>query len=216
MTDEQIPSTEEQLQPQHTRKTRPSRFAVMAWFGMVGLALVVGLAFAQLRRSGAEPGSLAKAYGFSIGTFGARAEAVSKPAPDLLGEDLDGKALALSTYRGKVVVLNLWASWCGPCRREEPELQRLWTEYGARRVQVLGMNIRDSRINAKAFRDEFAVTYPSFYDPSAELTFHLGAQVLPTTFIIDPGGKIVYRFTGRIDGILLRDAIDPMLQQEGR
>jgi DsbE subfamily thiol:disulfide oxidoreductase len=133
----------------------------------------------------------------------------------LSGEEIRGGRLALSDYQGKIVIVNLWASWCGPCRREQPVFERLWREYKTRGVQFLGLNLRDQKAAALAFLDEFGVTYPSFYDRDSSLAFELRAQVLPTTYIIDASGRIFFRFTGTVDEPLLRTGIDAALDPEG-
>ncbi|MGH2726901.1 MAG: TlpA family protein disulfide reductase [Actinomycetota bacterium] len=195
----------------------PSRTRVrLAWAALIGAALLVAtFAILQLTKTGAEPSRLAQAYGLSIGDFRAEGQRESRPAPNLVGVDMQDGRLALSDFKEKVVVLNLWASWCGPCRKEQPIFERLWREYRDRNVQFLGLNIRDEKAAALAFVDEFGVTYPSFFDPSAALTFKLQVQVLPSTFIIDPEGLIYFRFTGTVDEPLLRQAIDGALQETG-
>lgn len=182
------------------------------WVGGIVAALVLGFAMAQLARTGGSAEGVRKAFGFRIGDFRAAAQRESRLAPALEGEALGGGRLALADYRGKVVILNLWGSWCGPCRKEQPDLLRVERAYRDRGVQFIGLNIRDSQANARAFRDEFGVDYPSFFDPSAALTFRLGVQVLPTTFVINREGRIVFRFTGTVDEPLLRSALDALLE----
>lgn len=197
------------------RSRRARRGVLVGWLVLLIVAAAIGLAIAQVRRTGTEPGALARAYGFRIGDFTAQVDEPKRPAPPIEGEGLDGERLALADYRGKVVVLNLWASWCGPCRLEEPQLERLWRQYKDKGVQFLGMNLRDQRAAARAFRDEFNVTYPSFYDPSTALVVHLGVAVLPTTFVIGADGQILLRFTGRVDAGLLQPALESILAKGG-
>src|ERR1700694_5022669 len=80
---------------------------------------------------------------------------VGKPAPDFSGTDLDGRPVRLSDYRGQPLVINFWASWCGPCRAEEPGLIHILDDYGPRGLQVLGVTVRDNLGQAKIYRDEF-------------------------------------------------------------
>ena len=193
-------------QPRERRRVR------LAW----ALAVVVGVmivvfAVLQLRSSGTDAGALQRALGFTIGSFTAAAERGSEPAPVLDGPRLGGGSLSLSDYDGKVVVVNMWASWCGPCRREQPDLERVWRAYRDRDVQFLGLNVRDQEAAARAYQDEFDVTYPSFFDTSSRLAAALRAQVLPTTYVIDREGRIAFRLAGTVDEMLLREVLDSLL-----
>ncbi|MFE0187289.1 TlpA family protein disulfide reductase [Streptomyces sp. NPDC058989] len=116
-------------------------------------------------------------------------------APDFSGTSLDGKKISLSDYRGKFVVLNVWASWCGPCRGEAPELQKIHDKWSKRGVQVLGMDNDTSADNGRAFQREYHLSYPSLHDPSGKQLLKLprgmvNAQSIPFTLIVDPQGKI--------------------------
>ncbi|HEX9697310.1 MAG TPA: TlpA disulfide reductase family protein [Actinomycetota bacterium] len=192
-----------------------ARRVIWTWTALVVALVVAGFAAWQLSRSGTDPSSLSRAYGFDIGNYPAISEERSELAPALTGPKLSGGSLSLADYRGKVVVVNLWASWCGPCRREQPELERVWREYRDRGVQFLGLNVRDQQAAARAFQDEFDVSYPSFFDDSSRLAFELKAQVLPTTYVIDRDGKVAFRLTGTVDGLLLRSVLDAALGKEG-
>lgn len=222
--EDQQPITSDQLPPSEVALSEPvpthpgggRRRRSLAWAVGLGLtAAVVGLAAQQLAKTGGSASELARAYGFTIGYFSAQAERESRPAPDLVARDLDGEPIALRDYRGKVVVLNMWASWCGPCRREQPVLVKLAREYAERNVQFLGLNVRDPLAGARSFRDEFEVPYPSFVDEDSRLAFQMQAQVLPTTWIIDARGNIFFRFTGTIDEVLVRNGIDAAMRGEG-
>ncbi|MFI6153223.1 TlpA family protein disulfide reductase [Kitasatospora sp. NPDC051170] len=135
-------------------------------------------------------------------------------APDISGETLDGGQVKLSDYRGKVVVLNVWGSWCGPCRGEADDLQRVWTKYKDQGVQFLGINTRDSeKTNAVRFEQEKGVTYPSIFDPAGSqlLKFPKGSlsmQSIPTTLVIDRDGKLAARAVGGT----VDDALESILQ----
>jgi thiol-disulfide isomerase/thioredoxin len=122
-----------------------------------------------------------------------------------------GDRIRLSDLAGNVVVLNFWASWCGPCRREAPGLQGTWEAYTHRGVRFLGVDHRDDQAAARAYEGEFGITYPSVYDPAGELAFDYELVGLPTTFIIDRSGRIVFRFTGYTDAGILRKALEDVL-----
>ena len=128
-----------------------------------------------------------------------------KPAPAVSGSTLDGKNF--SAESGKVLVLNVWASWCSPCRAEAPALEELSTSHPE--VQFLGVLTRDSLVAAQAFVNRFGITYPSLTDDAILLKFHgqLTPNAIPTTLIIDSKGKIAARISGEITYSALEDLI---------
>lgn len=140
----------------------------------------------------------------SRGTIGALA------GPDLM---VDGKTTAVSDYPGKVVVLNLWGSWCGPCRTETPELEKVYTATAARGVQFLGIDVRDSRDAAHDFVTDVHVTYPSIFDPSMRTLIALGAHyptsVVPTTVVLDRRHRVAAVF---LQALLVED-LQPVLER---
>jgi len=120
-------------------------------------------------------------------------------APDLRGKDLQGKGIGLSSYRGKVVVMNIWGSWCDPCRAEAKGLEQVYRATEAQGVRFVGINTRDPVIaNARAFESTYKITYPSLYDPEGKLVLKLppgtvNPQAIPSTLIIDRQGRIAVR-----------------------
>ena len=115
-------------------------------------------------------------------------------APDFTGTTLTGARLKFSSYRGQVVVLNFWGSWCGPCRAEAPTLAVTAQQYRPDGVAFLGVDVRDTRASALAFARDFGVTYPSVSDPGSVITLDFTAVVpiagTPTTLVIDRTGHI--------------------------
>ncbi|BAJ29138.1 MULTISPECIES: TlpA disulfide reductase family protein [Kitasatospora] len=140
-------------------------------------------------------------------------------APDIGGTSLDGGGgLKLSDYRGKVVVLNIWGSWCSPCRAEAKGLQESSEKYGDQ-VQFLGINTRDTDpANAVAFEKNFGVTYPSIYDPDGAqiLKFPKGSlnpQSIPTTIVVDKDGRLAARAMHALSAEDLQGMVDRVLAE---
>ncbi|HZC98914.1 MAG TPA: TlpA disulfide reductase family protein [Actinomycetes bacterium] len=131
--------------------------------------------------------------------------------PRLAGETLDGGHLDLASFRGHVLVLNFWASWCGPCRSEQAGLQQAARDLAGQGVRFVGIDVKDQRAAALAYVREFETTYPSLYDPSTALVARLrgqGPAFPPATLVIDEQGRI----GARIDGALSGGRASPALQ----
>ncbi|MFF3615970.1 TlpA family protein disulfide reductase [Streptomyces sp. NPDC002580] len=141
-------------------------------------------------------------------------------APDLSGPTVDGKQLDVADYKGKVVVLNVWGSWCPPCRAEAPNFVKVAKETAGQGVQFVGINTRDAdTAPAKAFEKEKGVTYPSLYDPTGKLMLRfkkgtLNPQTIPSTLIIDRDGKIAARTLQALSEDKLREMLDPVLAEK--
>lgn len=130
------------------------------------------------------------------------------PAIDL--PELDGTGrVNLSTFGGRVLVINFWASWCGPCRDEAPLLQQAWERHRGRDVVVLGVDTRDLLADARTFVREFGITYPNGYDGPGRLFEPYGLTGLPETFFVDRNGRIVEHVVGPLeDAQQIEDAIE--------
>jgi len=119
------------------------------------------------------------------------------PAPDFTLETLDGKNLSLSQLHGKAVLVNFWATWCGPCRIETPWLVQLQNQYGSQGLQVIGVAMDDSGKDEIAkFAKEMGVNYPVLLGKEAVGDAYGGVPALPETFFVDRDGKIVDRIIG--------------------
>ncbi|UQX01612.1 TlpA disulfide reductase family protein [Streptomyces sp. RerS4] len=172
--------------------------------------------------SGSKPSGSAGGYvtgpsGISTVAKGDRAE-----APKLDGETVDGKTLDTTTLKGKVVVLNVWGSWCPPCRAEAPYFAKVSKELAdaGKDVAFVGINTRDnSKQNAASFEANFGITYPSLYDPDGKLMLRfpkgtLNAQSIPSTIVLDKEGKIAARTLVAVNEEQLRSMIDPLLAEQ--
>jgi cytochrome c biogenesis protein CcmG, thiol:disulfide interchange protein DsbE len=137
-------------------------------------------------------------------------------APDFTLERLDEDGeLQLSSLRGKAVVLNVWASWCIPCKEEAPYLEQVWRSNRGRGLVVLGLDARDFRADAQRFADRFGLTFPLVYDGPGDELDGYGITGFPETFVIDREGRVVEAFAGAVNGederMRLRSAIDEAL-----
>jgi len=130
------------------------------------------------------------AMGIVMGVVYADAATVGDPAPDFRLPSLSGEEMALESFKGQVVLLNFWASWCDPCKQEMPEFEKIHQKYHDRGFQVVGINIDKKKENAQMFADYFHVNYPVLLDPeSATIQRYLGRS-MPTSYIIDRTGRV--------------------------
>ena len=137
-------------------------------------------------------------------------------APPVSGTTLDGEELALADLDGPVVV-NFWASWCGPCAREAPELEGAWKAYRGD-VSFVGVNVKDHAAAALAFERDFGITYPSWEDKAAAIAAEfggIGPAALPSTLVLDAQHRVAVQFFGAIDRQRLEPVLDGLLAEEG-
>ncbi|MCK7623609.1 TlpA family protein disulfide reductase [Streptomyces sp. RS10V-4] len=143
-----------------------------------------------------------------------------QPAPELSGETTTGKHLDVADYKGKVVVINVWGSWCGPCIAEAPNFAKVANEDKDKGVQFVGINTRDSeRSQATQFEDEHKVPYPSLFDPTGKLMLRfpkgsLNPQSIPSTIALDKQGRIAARSIGPLTEDDLRKMVDPLIAEK--
>ncbi|WND35916.1 TlpA disulfide reductase family protein [Streptomyces sp. BB1-1-1] len=161
---------------------------------------------------GGNTGFVTGADGISTVDKGERAD-----APDLSGETVDGGHVDVDDYKGKVVVLNVWGSWCPPCRAEAKNFEKVYQDVKDQGVQFVGINTRDGSTGpARAFEKEFGVSYPSLYDPTGKLMLRfekgtLNPQAIPSTLIIDREGKVAARTLQALSEEKLRKMLEPFL-----
>jgi thiol-disulfide isomerase/thioredoxin len=192
------------------------RWAVSRFARLPALALAVTAALGLAGCSGGAIGADTPASSGQSFVSGTYSSSLLKPgsrpaAPDISGTTLAGQHLSLSAYRGSVIVLNFWGSWCAPCRAEAPDLTALATTYAPRGVRFLGVDIRDDPVSADAFVKAFGIPYPSLNDPSDELALAFRGTVppagIPTTLVIDKSGRIAARIVGSVSFDTLRALI---------
>ena len=120
-------------------------------------------------------------------------------APDFQLPTFDGKTVRLSDLRGQPVVINFWASWCVPCRDEQPTLVQLAGTYKSRGVTFLGINIQDTDRDAGIYAQQFGINYPLAYDRSGAVYINYGVVGMPETYLVDKQGRIAQKIVGPVD-----------------
>ena len=130
----------------------------------------------------------------------AKIQALSKAADpqDFTLNLLDGDSVSLSSYRGSVVILNFWATWCPPCRAEMPSMEALYQRYKDRKLEMLAVNLGESANAVRSFVQKSGYTFPVMLDGNNRIGGIYGVEAIPTTFIIDNEGKIIGRVVGSI------------------
>ncbi len=124
----------------------------------------------------------------------------NKPmAPDFTLKDLDGRSHRLSDYRGQAVVLNFWATWCPPCRREMPSMERAWQRLQKKGAVILAVDVGEDLDTVYTFLADIPVSFPLLLDEDAEIVSRFPIRGLPTTYVVDPSGHLVYQAVGGRD-----------------
>ena len=145
-----------------------------------------------------------------------------RPLPAITGRTLEGGTFDSGTFEGKVLVVNIWGSWCPPCRKEAPGLRKVWEDTRARGVQFVGIDVRDNDAAGLAFERGFGITYPSIRtDDSGAALLALGSvlprNAIPSTVITDRTGKVAARVVGRTTYTTLKELVESVLaEKEGR
>jgi cytochrome c biogenesis protein CcmG, thiol:disulfide interchange protein DsbE len=154
--------------------------------------------------------------GFGLLSKGETALAIGDPVPDRALPVLGGKGEGeVADYRGHWVLVNLWASWCVPCRQEAPVLDRFARRYRDRGVRVLGIDVQDNSEDALAFLREYRVRYPQLRSVGAERSEAFGSTGVPENFLVDPEGKLAFIWRGPVDERILQKQIVPLVEGAG-
>lgn len=141
-----------------------------------------------------------------------------KLAPALVGPGLGLGQISTAEMTGKVVVLNVWGSWCGPCRKEAPDLARAARQFSAENVAFIGVDTRDNETAAEAFVRGFGIPYPSLFDPAGTLMlpWHdiVPLSAIPSTVVLDPQGRVAARVIGTVDYTTLTGIVGDVLAED--
>jgi cytochrome c biogenesis protein CcmG, thiol:disulfide interchange protein DsbE len=151
--------------------------------------------------------------GFGLLSKGPTTLALGDPVPDrelpVLGGNGSGE---IADYRGHWVLVNLWASWCLPCRAEAPVLNRFAHRYRNHNVRVLGIDVQDNSDDALAFVREYGVAYPQLRSVGAERSEAFGSTGVPENFLVDPRGRLAFIRRGPVDGEILAEQVVPLTE----
>jgi len=139
-----------------------------------------------------------------------------KPAPELSGDDLDGQPISADEFKGKTLVVNVWGSWCPPCRKEAPALIKVSRDLKPKGVEFLGIAIRESATASRVFANRLNVPYPSISNPSGDLLVGFNSSLptaaVPTTYVIDKQGRVAARILDAVTAATLTDVIEGVLE----
>jgi cytochrome c biogenesis protein CcmG/thiol:disulfide interchange protein DsbE len=150
--------------------------------------------------------------GFGLLSKGEAKIEVGDPVPDRELPSLPGPGSgSIGERRGEWVLVNLWASWCLPCREEAPVLERFYRRNRARKVTVVGINVEDNRDDAVAFLREHPATYPQLRSIGNERSAAFGAIGVPENFLVDPNGRLALIWRGVVDDDFLRERVEPLI-----
>lgn len=152
------------------------------------------------------------AYGFTRDARYIQSPLIARQAASFTLRLFDGKEISLEGFRGKVVLVNFWASWCVPCRAEASALESAWQKYKDRGVVFIGVNIQDKEEDARAFMKEFGITYLNGRDESGKIAIDYGVWGIPETFFIDPRGRITYKHAGELRALTVTAKLDEALR----
>jgi thiol-disulfide isomerase/thioredoxin len=166
------------------------------------LAIALGLCAHFLRQDYAKPAELT--------SHGPATNHALAPGFTLL--DLSGRKLNLSTFRGQVVLLNFWATWCAPCREEIPEFMNLQNKYRSQGLQVIGISLDDDAKPVLGFYDQFKINYPIAIGDAGLAERYGGILGLPVSFLIGCDGRIYSRYSGEADIMQVERELKPLLK----
>jgi len=154
---------------------------------------------------------LAAVVALGLGVAGCGGQGNPQRAPDVTFTSLDGNPIRLRDYQGQVLVVDFWATWCGPCRLEIPHLIALQEQYGKRGFQVIGVAVSDREEQVRLFSEQVGINYPTAMGTDAAVEAFGGFSAIPTTFVVAPDGSIAARLTGYQEKQVFEDLIQNLL-----
>jgi len=182
------------------RKGVPLWAQIIIWVFLVGLLVIVAMGLNRTQQGTVQPGQV-------IDNF---------TLPLFSGYELDGKSeVHLEDFRGKIVVLNFWASWCKPCEQEAAEMQQAWLEYEpSGEVIFLGIDYVDTEPEARVYLKKFGITYPNGPDLATSISQYFRIKGVPETYFVDRDGVLHFVQVGPFSSIeQIKNILDPMLAE---
>jgi len=174
-------------------------------------AIAAGLALLALTACSSSESEVGSGFVAGDGSLVVIDESQRQSAPDITGTTLDGQPFSLAELRGKPTILNVWASWCAPCRAEAPILEKVW-QAKQRDVHFIGLDTRDSDTAALSCIRKFGITYPNVIDRDGALQLRfsdtLPPQAIPSTIVIDAQGRVAARALGKVSESTLLGMIE--------
>ncbi len=186
------PETEQPVSDQPARKPKWGR--ALVWLGVIVLLVIVGMQLLKVQQGPIQ---------------------VGKPVPEFSLATFDGEQIDLASLKGKVVLINFWASWCAPCEQEAADLETAWREYEpGGEVVFLGIDWTDTEKNGLAYLEKYNITYPNGQDLGTRISQKFRITGVPETYIVDREGKLAYfKLSPFLSIEEIRAAIDPLLKE---
>jgi len=182
---------------------------------LAGVLLLAGVGYRSLT-AGQQPPASTPAPAESAAAASSAEEPQPIPAPDFTVLNAAGEEVSLSDYIGKPIVLNFWATWCGPCKSELPDFDRIAAERGDK-VEFMMINLtdggRETEETVTAFLEQEGYTFPVYYDTTLEAAYLYGASSIPLTMFIDADGYVLGGYRGAISGETLEQTLDLLLEE---
>lgn len=198
--------------PSSEQPTSP--FPRRGWFivGLVAVAIALGaVMLLQQSAAGSYSGSLPSGGVLLPGANRGPGPKVGEPAPELMLQSLDGRPASLNDYRGQVVMINFWATWCPPCRAEMPDMEQVYQEKKQQGFAVLAVNIQEARDPITEFVNRFGLSFPVLMDTKGEVTQQYGIYSLPTSYFIDQQGRIAELNVGALSKSAISKKVEALL-----
>ena len=187
-------------------KSRHSATKPLPIFPIAAGLLLIGFAFTFI----SSPGPASKAGSISS----VKPVAVSYPAPELSLTNLAGKTEALTEYRGSVVLVNNWATWCPPCKAEMPTLAAYYNEHKSQGFTIIAIEAGDPADVITPFVKSYELEFPIWLDPNGSSVRAFGNGTLPNSYVIDRVGTVRYAWTGEINKAMLEKYVTPLLRED--